>query len=107
MPRHISIITLALPMLLISIVWAQTAEAPAAKIVVDGADEKGVLRVHVDKYQTVRTGAQVSRVLMADPDIAEISMRSPTEVRVTGRRAGSTRLTVWNDAKESQVLTVE
>jgi pilus assembly protein CpaC len=51
--------------------------------------------------------AQFNRVSMADPNIAEAVVVSPTEVLINGRNLGSTTFVVWDTAGTRRIYGVE
>ena len=50
---------------------------------------------------------QFSRISMADPEIAEAVVMSPTEVLINGRNLGSTTFVVWDESGIRRIYGVE
>lgn len=50
---------------------------------------------------------QFSRISMADPEVAEAVVMSPTEVLINGRSLGTTTLVVWDDSGTRRIYGVD
>ncbi len=55
------------------------------------------------KSIVIRTDAAVKRISIAKPEIADFNLLSPTEIYLTGKAAGTTNLTVWQDGRPTAV----
>ena len=55
------------------------------------------------KSVVIRTEAAVKRISIAKPEIADFNLLSPTEIYLTGKAAGTTNLTVWQDGRLTAV----
>ncbi|MGQ9367333.1 type II and III secretion system protein family protein [Azospirillum sp. ST 5-10] len=75
--------------LLFLVLWGGAA-APAA------AQGAGTLRLEQDKGQIVRLPQPASSVFIANPDIADLQVMSPTMVYLFGKRPGETSLIATN-----------
>jgi pilus assembly protein CpaC len=55
------------------------------------------------KSVVIRTEAAVKRISIAKPEIADFNLLSPTEIYLTGKAAGTTNLTLWQDGRLTTV----
>ena len=55
------------------------------------------------KSVVLRTETAVKRISIANPAIADFNLLSPTEVYLTGKEAGTTNLTMWQDGRLTAV----
>lgn len=55
------------------------------------------------KSIVLRTEAPAKRISIAKPEVADFNLLSPTEIYLTGKEAGTTNLTIWQDGKVSAV----
>ena len=55
------------------------------------------------KSVVLRAEASVKRISIANPEIADFNLLSPTEVYLTGKAAGTTNLTMWQDGRVTAV----
>ena len=55
------------------------------------------------KSVVIRTDAAVKRISIAKPEIADFNLLSPTEIYLTGKAAGTTNLTLWQDGRLTAV----
>jgi pilus assembly protein CpaC len=55
------------------------------------------------KSVVLRTETAVKRISIANPEIADFNLLSPTEIYLTGKAAGTTNLTMWQDGKLTAV----
>ena len=55
------------------------------------------------KSIVLRTEVAVKRISIANPEIADFNLLSPTEIYLTGKAAGATNLTIWQDGRLSVV----
>jgi pilus assembly protein CpaC len=55
------------------------------------------------KSVVLRTDAAVKRISIANPEIADFNLLSPTEIYLTGKAAGTTNLTMWQDGRITAV----
>jgi pilus assembly protein CpaC len=55
------------------------------------------------KSVVLRTETAVKRISIANPEIADFNLLSPTEVYLTGKAAGTTNLTMWQDGRLTAV----
>ncbi len=85
---------------------ATPAQAPDETLVASGLDEDGILRLSVDKNAVLTTADPYKDLSIANPAIADINLINPTTILVTAKKAGSTQLTIWNDAGKSQSINI-
>src|SRR5512139_3054081 len=55
------------------------------------------------KSVVLRTETPVKRISIANPEIADFNLLSPTEIYLTGKTAGTTNLTLWQDGRLTAV----
>ena len=55
------------------------------------------------KSVVIRTDSAVKRISIAKPEIADFNLLSPTEIYLTGKAAGTTNLTLWQDGRLTAV----
>ncbi len=55
------------------------------------------------KSVVIRTETAVKRISIANPEIADFNLLSPTEIYLTGKAAGTTNLTMWQDGRATAV----
>ena len=82
-------------------------------LVISGAYAKGAMaatqletqRIELvsGKSVVIRTDAAVKRISIAKPEIADFNLLSPTEIYLTGKAAGTTNLTLWQDGRLTAV----
>ncbi len=80
--------------------------APLNPLVTEGLDAQGVLRLPANKSAVLRTRVPLKRVNVAGPEVADVTLVGPTEILVTGKKAGATQLILWNDGDRSQIIDV-
>lgn len=71
-----------------------------------GVDDDSTVTLGVNRTHLIRTSNPVSRVSVAQPEVADVNPISPDELLVTAKSPGTTQLIVWNDAEQSQVIDV-
>jgi len=98
--------------------FAQTrASTPAAsgagqaansggKFVTSGLDDQGAIRLTTNKSTIVTTSRPRQSLAIGEPTIADVNAISPTRLLVTGKKAGSTQLIIWDDQDHSEVIDV-
>src|SRR5579863_4951905 len=80
------------------------AQPPASQ----GQDssEPQTLHLLVGRSLVITSPARIKRVSLADPEIAEAIVVSPTQVLVNGKRPGGVSLLLWDEADQSQAFEV-
>jgi pilus assembly protein CpaC len=61
----------------------------------------------VGKSIVVRTSERVKRVSIAAPEIADFVLLSPNEIYITGKAAGTTNLTLWQNKEVRSIYDLE
>lgn len=65
-----------------------------------------LIRVPVDKSVLVEFSTPVQKVRLVEPEFAEASAITPTQILVTGKSFGATQMIVWVDGGARQVFDV-
>jgi len=65
------------------------------------------IELAVGKSLTLRSNQAVKRVSIGGPEIADFVLISPKEIYITGKAAGATNLTLWQDSKVISVYDLE
>jgi pilus assembly protein CpaC len=84
------------------LIEVSTCMAAGPAQVVTGSQRK--INLEVGKSVIVRASRPVTRVSLADPNVADYVLLSPTQVYLTGKGSGVTNLTLWQD--QEKVLAV-
>jgi pilus assembly protein CpaC len=86
---------------------AQTP-APAPVPVQQAAEQEGPQTLHllVGRSIVISSPSRIKRVSLADPNIAEAIVVSPTQVLVNGRTPGGVSLLIWDETDQSQAFEV-
>src|SRR5262249_3974537 len=82
--------------------------APAAEPA-QQATESGdppTLHLLVGRSLVITSPSRIKRVSLADPDIAEAIVVSPTQVLVNGKKPGGVSLLIWDESDQSQAFEV-
>jgi pilus assembly protein CpaC len=83
---------------------ALLAAAPAlAEVEVFNAEAPGVIRIVLAKSTILTADRPVSRVSLAEPEAASIVVLSPRQIYITGKKLGTTTLTLWSGGQVSAV----
>jgi pilus assembly protein CpaC len=88
---------------------APAASAPQAQQSASSAQETGepqTLHLLVGRSLVISSPVRIKRVSLADPEIAEAIVVSPTQVLVNGKKPGGVSLMVWDEADQSQAFEV-
>jgi pilus assembly protein CpaC len=59
------------------------------------------------KSTILKSALPIKRVSIADPEIADFLLLSPREIYLTGKTAGTTNLTLWQNKKVTQIYDLE
>jgi pilus assembly protein CpaC len=78
---------------------------PAANQAQD-ASEPQALHLLVGRSLVITSPSRIKRVSLADPDIAEALVVSPTQVLVNGKKPGGVSLLIWDETDQSQAFEV-
>jgi len=94
----------------VALVLGLAAPAPAADLLERVKDQeiKQVLRLRVGHSKVLRTPFPITRISMADPEIADIILISEREIYVNAQSPGVTNLSIWGKNRFSTAtVTVE
>jgi pilus assembly protein CpaC len=83
---------------------APAAQAPAPQA--QDSSEPQTLHLLVGRSLVITSPARIKRVSLADPEIAEAIVVSPTQVLVNGKKPGGVSLLVWDETDQSQAFEV-
>lgn len=88
--------------------WAGRSLAADSAVAVLGAEPAQVLQLAAGKSLVLRAARDVSRVSLADPDLAGVVPLSSRQIYLTGRKSGATTLTLWGaDGRIMAVCALE
>ena len=76
-------------------------------LVANGTDKNGRITISVNKSAVVTTKFPYKRISIGQPDIADVNAIGAGNVLVTGKKAGTTQLILWDDAERSQVIDID
>ena len=79
---------------------------PNAPFVVESPTRSSPLTVMVNKSAVMETRAPYKRVSVGQPEIADVNLLGQNHILVTGKKAGTTQVVVWDDAEKAQVMDV-
>ena len=85
------------------------AQTPAAQPPANQGQESSepqTLHLLVGRSLVITSPARIKRVSLADPEIAEAIVVSPTQVLVNGKKPGGVSLLLWDEADQSQAFEV-
>jgi pilus assembly protein CpaC len=90
---------------------ANTAATPAQSPVTPASQgqesaEPQTLHLLVGRSLVITSPSRIKRVSLADPEIAEAIVVSPTQVLVNGKKPGGVSLLLWDEADQSQAFEV-
>jgi pilus assembly protein CpaC len=88
---------------------AMPAQVPAAQAPVgqsQDSSEPQSLHLLVGRSLVITSPSRIKRVSLADPEIAEAIVVSPTQVLVNGKKPGGVSLLLWDEADQSQAFEV-
>jgi pilus assembly protein CpaC len=99
------------------LVWAQQsatppaapsapAQAPSSTSSGQESAEPQMLHLLVGRSLVISSPTRIKRVSLADPEIAEAIVVSPTQVLVNGKKPGGVSLMLWDEADQSQAFEV-
>jgi pilus assembly protein CpaC len=82
-----------------------STQAPAA-VPPQDSSEPQTLHLLVGRSLVITSPARIKRVSLADPEIAEAIVVSPTQVVVNGKKPGGVSLLLWDENDQSQTFEV-
>ena len=83
-----------------------SAQPAIAEVTIASGVDAGELDVPVNKSQILRVDRPYTKVLIGNPDIADIVPISPTSVYVLGKKSGTTSLTLYGKNRLIAVVDV-
>jgi len=86
---------------------APQGDTGSAGLVADGVDSQGRVTIDVNKSAVITTRFPYKRISIGQPDIADFNAIASGTVLITGKKAGTTQLILWDDAERSQVIDVD
>jgi pilus assembly protein CpaC len=99
----------SLPVSLLSILlgapaWAQ---APALSNSVRGEiAATRIVEMEVGQSRILQMANAIGRVSVANPDVADVKVITPTEIQITASKVGTTHLSVWDKSDRAYVMDV-
>jgi len=87
----------------------QPAATPPVQQSASSVQETGepqTLHLLVGRSLVISSPTRIKRVSLADPEIAEAIVVTPTQVLVNGKKPGGVSLMVWDEADQSQAFEV-
>jgi pilus assembly protein CpaC len=85
---------------------AQDVPPPVQPAAVSSQDSANELSVAVGKTVLVDCRLPIARVVIGQPDIAEVHATGPTEIMVEGKALGETNLIIWDTSGGRQFFNV-
>jgi pilus assembly protein CpaC len=85
---------------------AAAQEPVAAANQAQESAEPQTLHLLVGRSLVITSPSRIKRVSLADPDIAEALVVSPTQVLVNGKKPGGVSLLIWDETDQSQAFEV-
>src|SRR5437764_7849779 len=88
---------------------ASPAPAPVAQVPANPGQESSepqTLHLLVGRSLVITSPSRIKRVSLADPEIAEAIVVSPTQVLVNGKKPGGVSLLLWDEGDQSQAFEV-
>ncbi len=85
---------------------AAPVSAPGATSQAQESAEPQTLHLLVGRSLVITSQSRIKRVSLADPEIAEAIVVSPTQVLVNGKKPGGVSLLLWDETDQSQAFEV-
>jgi len=88
---------------------APVAQAPSSQAPISQGQESSepqTLHLLVGRSLVITSPSRIKRVSLADPEIAEAIVVSPTQVLVNGKKPGGVSLLLWDEGDQSQAFEV-
>jgi len=83
-----------------------SATAPTSSQQPQDSSEPQTLHLLVGRSLVISSPSRIKRVSLADPEIAEAVVVSPTQLLVNGRKPGGVSLLLWDEKDQSQAFEV-
>ncbi len=89
-------------------VKAQTAAQQSQSVTVPSEQAAGPEALHliVNRSLVITSPVQIRRISLANPDICDAIVVTPTEILLNGKRAGATSLVIWGQSGQMQTFDV-
>lgn len=87
------------------VVPAQSSDANAP-FVTESVGRSSKLALLINKSLVLETRTPYKRVSVGQPEIADVNLLGQNRILVTGKKAGTTQLVVWDDGEKTQVIDV-
>lgn len=88
-----------------STIPVQSADT-TAPFVTEAAKTSSQLQVLINKSVVLQTRTPYKRVSVGQPEIADVNLLGQSRILVTGKKAGTTQLVVWDDGEKAQVIDI-
>jgi pilus assembly protein CpaC len=79
----------------------------AANTMISETQEANKLDMVIGKSILITTSERIKRVSIAAPEVADFVLLSTNEIYITGKAAGTTNLTIWQDKKIRSIYDLE
>jgi pilus assembly protein CpaC len=105
----LSVLTLASPALAQTAATqpaVQNAPSGRATLVSDGTNKEGKIQLTMNKTTVLTTARPYKSVSVGQPEIADVTPVSPTNILLTAKKPGTTQVIVWDDQNRTQVMDI-
>ena len=79
---------------------------PSSPFVTEAAKTSSQLQLLINKSVVLQTRTPYKRVSVGQPEIADVNLLGQSRILVTGKKAGTTQLVVWDDGEKAQVIDI-
>ncbi|MBV8780261.1 MAG: pilus assembly protein N-terminal domain-containing protein [Phycisphaerae bacterium] len=89
---------------------SNTTDQPATNssgLVSNGVDHEGRVTIAMNKSAVISTRFPYKRISVGQPEIADVNPIGAGSLLVTGKKAGTTQIILWDDQEHSQVIDVD
>jgi len=97
----------AVSILILLLLTLLSVTSRAADTMLSQTQESDKLDMVIGKSILVTTSERIKRVSIAAPEVADFVLLSPKEIYITGKAAGTTNMTVWQDKKIRSIYDLE
>jgi pilus assembly protein CpaC len=97
----------AVSILIVLLLTLLSVTSWAADTMIAQTHESNKLDMVIGKSILVTTSERIKRVSIAAPEVADFVLLSPKEIYITGKAAGTTNMTVWQDKKIRSIYDLE
>ena len=97
----------AVSILIVLLLTLLSVTSWAADTMLSQTHESDKLDMVIGKSILVTTSERIKRVSIAAPEVADFVLLSPKEIYLTGKAAGTTNMTVWQDKKIRSIYDLE